>query len=197
MTITAPNGELAVPPADALHLTWDNVYESTLALASTIESHCVETGEYFDKMLLVPRGSYYLGNIVSREMDFGATDILHACLSSYEDGQTERRGDFEYGQMPTPEEVKGKNLLLIEEVCDSGNTLHHLRGLLDLAGAGLVRTGVLHYKPEKSKTGFVPDWFVEKTNQWIVYPWEEHERRGKLSVVRQSMGARAVSQASN
>lgn len=185
MALTETNGDQAGElQSERLHLSWDDVYGMTLELAQTIEAHCVQTGEQFDRMLVVPRGSYYPANIVSRELNFGAVDIIHACLSTYDDGETERRGDFRYGQMPTPEEVKGKNLLIIEEVCDSGNTLHHLKGLLEFAGAGLIRTGVLHYKPSRNETPFEPDWFVEETDQWIVYPWEEHERRGKLSVVR-------------
>jgi hypoxanthine phosphoribosyltransferase len=105
-------------------------------------------------------------------------------ITSYPDGQIVAGSEFEYGQMPTPEEVRGYNLLIVEEVCDTGKTLQHAVELLELAGAGLIRTAVLHYKPEKTQTGFVPDWYADVTNKWVIYPWELHEAVGKKSVVR-------------
>lgn len=149
-----------------------------------VEQHCLDTGERFDALVVVPRGGYHVGNILSREFGFTATHLIHACLSSYDVGETQRRKGFEYGQMPTPEEVEGKDLLIIEEVVDTGNTLLHLRDLLKLAGAGIVRSAALHHKPGRSETGVVPDFFVEETDKWIVYPWEPNEQRGKLSIVR-------------
>jgi hypoxanthine phosphoribosyltransferase len=46
---------------------------------------------------------------------------------------------------------------------------------LQKAGAEKVSSGVLHYKPTKSQTGYKPDYFVEQVDKWIVYPWEEKE----------------------
>jgi hypoxanthine phosphoribosyltransferase len=182
----APISALEAEPLEIhkIHETWQDVHDKSLLLASMIEQHCLVTGEQFDKMVVVPRGSFYPANIVSREFNFSATEILSAHIGSYKPGKTVREDNFEYGQMPSPEEVRDRDLLIIEEVCDSGHTLRHLTDLLYLAGAGLVRTGVLHYKPGESKTGFVPDWYVAETNDWIVYPWEELEEHGKLSVVK-------------
>lgn len=179
----ASMGELTVPDGK-LYETWESVHDKSLELAHMIEADCVAGGEKFDVMLAVPRGSYYPVNIVSRELGFGSTDLLHASLSSYAVGETEREREFRLGQMPTPQEVAGRDILIIEEVCDTGHTLSYLYGLLELAGAGLVRTGVLHYKPGKTETNFVPDWFVHQTDQWIVYPWEPYETNGKTSQVR-------------
>ncbi|MGZ6005407.1 MAG: phosphoribosyltransferase [Candidatus Saccharimonadales bacterium] len=172
---------------DILRETWDSVYEKTVKLAETIEKHCQETGEQFDVMIVVPRGSYYPANIISRELGFGATNLLHACIDTYSDGGAgvaERHGQMHLGQMPTEEDIRGKNLLIIEEVCDKGNTLQFLYDRFKEQGANLIRTGVLHYKPGQSETGFVPDWSMGETDQWIVYPWEPHEDKGKLSKVR-------------
>ena len=170
------------PPADALWETWDNVHEQSLKLASMITESTAQNGEQYDAMLVIPRGSYYPANILSRELNFTAVNLIHACVSSY--AGANRSTEFRYGQMPTPEDVAGKDILIIEEVCDTGHTLKHVTELLKVAGAGLVRTGVLHYKPSKSETDFVPDWWVNETDKWIVYPWEQHEINGQNSTVR-------------
>lgn len=170
-------------PDDALRLSWDDVYEQSVRLAGQIERHCRETQEQFDYMLIVPRGGYYPGNIVARELGFESPDILHASVGSYKIGTTQQE-DFRLGQMPPMDLVKGKHILVIDEVCDTGKTLEFLRDYLIKQGAEGVRTGVLHYKPLMSQTDFKPDWLVDETDRWIIYPWEIHEANGAQSTVR-------------
>jgi uncharacterized protein len=171
-------------PADAFRETWDSVYEKSVRLAGLIEGHCRETGERFDSVVVVPRGSYYPVNIVARQLGFTATDLLHAGVTSYAPVGSKRQAEFKLGQMPSSSEVKGKNLLIIEEVCDTGQTLTFLTEHFKEQGAKLVRVGALHYKPAMSLTGFKPDWAVATTDKWIVYPWEVHDKESGDSVVK-------------
>ncbi len=176
---------------DTLRESWESVYEMSLQLAKRIEADCRARGEQFDALLVIPRGSYYPANIVSRELGFEAVDLLQACIGSYETGSTERATKFKLGQMPTEAMIRGKDILIIEEVCDTGHSLTFLADYLHEAGSGLVRTGVLHYKPGRNQTGFRPDWFIKETDQWIVYPWESSEERGQTSQVRRQRGYHA------
>lgn len=170
-------------PDDARRETWDSVCDASLQLAAMIEAACVKSGERFDAMIVIARGSYYPVNIVSRELDFQATDMLHVSMRSYVVGSKQRE-EFKLGQMPARSQLDGKNLLIIDEVCDTGRTFEFLTGWLKQQGAALVRTGVLHYKPGQSQTGFVPDWFVVQTDDWIVYPWEVVEYEGRSTHVK-------------
>lgn len=174
-------------PKSAMRESWNNVYDLSLGLSNRINQHCRDTGERFDKMILIPRGALYPVNIVSRELGFTAEDIITMGIRSYKPGTTERDDMFEYGQMPSPKEVRGLDLLIVEEVCDTGHTLAHTYDLLELAGVGLVRTGVLHYKPGQSKTGFKPDWWMVETEEWIVYPWEKNEANGRHSLANRNL----------
>src|SRR3989337_2315721 len=90
-------------PINALRESWHSIDALSRNLSERIEAHCVETGEQFDKMLLIPRGSYAVGNVVSRELGFEAPEILHACITTYKRGKTTRSEKFRIGQMPTPE----------------------------------------------------------------------------------------------
>jgi IS5 family transposase len=67
--------------------------------------------------------------------------------------------------------VSGKSLLIVDDIWDSGKTISAVKGRV-LAAGGLPSTAVLHYKPTASMFTDVPDYYVEATDAWIVYPWE-------------------------
>lgn len=159
-------------PADAVRETWENMHDESVRLAEMIR----DSGEGFDAIVVVPRGSYYPANIIARELGFEAVDLLHAAVSSYEIAGT-GRGELKLGQMPSDAEVAGKNLLIIDDICDSGQMLGFLTERFKQQGAKQVRSGVLHYKPSADRDAFKPDWFVAEANKWIVYPWELHDTK--------------------
>ena len=166
--------------------TWGSIYKKSIKLAEIIiESYGgTEPGLLFDKVVTIPKGGLYPANIVTREIACRGIDILSAAMGFYASGANKPGRKISYGQSPTKKEVRGKNLLIIDEVCDSGKTLLDLVNRLNKLGAASVKTGVIHYKAGKSETGFIPDWYVEKTDSWIIYPWEINEYKGRKSVVR-------------
>lgn len=177
----APRVEI---PADAIIETPDSIHAKSLVLAGMVEAHCQATGEAFDFMVVVPRGGYAAANVMSRALGFTAPYLLHMGIGSYGAGSSERESQFQLGQMPLEEEIAGKDLLVIDEVCDTGETLTYVEDYLRAAGAGLRRYAVLHHKPLRSTTNFKPDFFVEETDRWVVYPAEDCEEQGKQSVAR-------------
>lgn len=158
-------------PLDATHLSWQEAYDLTCQLSQKIR----ESGEEFDTILVIPRGSYYPVNIIARDFGFTAERLIHACITSYQMGTAKRNTGFKTGQMPSKKDVEGKRILIIDEMCDTGETLKFISDWLGKNGAKSVKTGVLHLKPSASTTDFKPDWYVNKTDKWIVYPWEAHE----------------------
>jgi hypothetical protein len=73
---------------------------------------------------------------------------------------------------PLTGSMKDKNILLVDEVADTGDTLQHAIDHVKALGAKGVRSAVLHYKP----TSIVkPDFFMVETSSWTVYPWENRE----------------------
>ncbi len=126
-----------------------------------------QVGRGLPHLVLLPRTGYEIGPKIARSWGIGATGILHAPL--------ERDGDgFRYGQMPTREHVEGKDLLVIDGVCKSGETLSHVVDLLEFAGAGVVKSAVMMHKPLETTTGYVPDFVGETVEDgaFYVFPWE-------------------------
>lgn len=63
-----------------------------------------------------------------------------------------------------------KNILLVDEVADSGGTFVKAKEYLEDLAPHNLYTAVIHLK-DKSK--FKPDFVGEKAgNNWIVYPWD-------------------------
>ena len=73
-------------------------------------------------------------------------------------------------------DMKGKRVLLVDEITDSGETFKKI--------AELIRK---RYEPKEVKTAVVvvnkahcnhwPDFFVQETEVWVVFPWQEWPRR--------------------
>ena len=64
-------------------------------------------------------------------------------------------------------EAVSKDTLVVDDICDSGETLKNAPG---------VYHAVLHYKPHTSCV--TPTiWGKEMGDEWIVYPWERNDSR--------------------
>jgi len=81
-------------------------------------------------------------------------------------------------------------LLLVDDIFDSGRTveavLAKLREKMRLNVPRSIRIATAFYKPKNNKTALVPDYFVEATDEWVVFP---HELEGlSLEEIRASKG---------
>ena len=74
-------------------------------------------------------------------------------------------------QFPADPLLVGRRVLIVDEVWDSGTTIHAVAERVRRAG-GVPTTAVLHYKPERSKVPEVPDHHVVTTDRWVVYPFK-------------------------
>ena len=73
---------------------------------------------------------------------------------------------------PLTADVKGKKVLIVDDVSDTGMSLQVAKDHVMRAGATEVKIATLHFKP---KSTVEPDFFIAKTENWIVYPWEKNE----------------------
>jgi hypoxanthine phosphoribosyltransferase len=77
-------------------------------------------------------------------------------------------------RFPLSIDVEGCDLLVIDDVTDTGETLTAAMEYLSLKDPGEIRSGVLQHK---SSSSFTPDYYAEQVTKWrwIVYPWALHE----------------------
>jgi len=132
-------------------------------LARDIETVFSET----DKLVVVGllRGSFVFIADLVRELDLPVeVDFLEA--SSYGDGMESSREVRILKDLRG--EIAGRDVLLVEDIVDTGFTLHHVLKLLETRGPARLRTIALLDKPARrevdvkaSWTGFeIPDEFV-------------------------------------
>lgn len=75
-------------------------------------------------------------------------------------------------ELPIAISIEGKDILLHDDVADSGKTLLAVKKYLEKKGAKSVVTASLFYKPRSIIT---PDFYAYQTTSWIVFPHELRE----------------------
>ena len=142
-------------------VSWAALEELVGALAERVR------GEY-DVMLAITRGGLVPAGILAYAL--GIRNILIAAVAFYDD---EGRPGPEplFLQFPADPLLVGRRVLIVDEVWDSGTTIHAVAGRVRRAG-GTPTTAVLHYKPERSKVPGEPDHHVVTTDRWVVYPFK-------------------------
>ncbi len=143
------------------YLSWDQIHEMVNELAT------LGHGEY-DALMAVTRGGLVPAGLLAYHL--GIRNILVAAVQFYT-GVARRAQQPSFLQFPADPLLGGKRILIVDDIWDSGRTIMAVKERV-VAGGGIPITAVLHYKPEASLFGDRPDYFVETTSAWIVYPWE-------------------------
>ena len=71
-----------------------------------------------------------------------------------------------------PGHIYGRKVLLIDDVADSGVSLDFALRYLQMKKPSEILVGTLYHKPWSS---FKPNFFIENTSSWIVFPHERME----------------------
>lgn len=157
-----------------LILTWRKINEAILRLAQNIISEGLET----DLIVGILRGGYIVARILS---DMIGTDNIGVVEVKFYKG-IEERAERPIITQPLTVDVKGKNVLIVDDVVDSGRTLEIVTEQVRLRGAKSVRTAVLFYKP---KSIIKPDFYAQEVREWVVFPWELCEFIRELKIREQ------------
>jgi len=143
-------------------VTWDELDRLVAGLAERLK------GARFDLMLAITRGGLVPAGMLAYRLGF--RNILVAAVEFYDDrGQPGPRPTFL--QFPADPLLRGQRILVVDEVWDSGTTIHAVSERVRQAG-GIPTTAVLHWKPEHSVVPGVPDVHAVTTDAWVVYPFK-------------------------
>lgn len=70
------------------------------------------------------------------------------------------------------EDASMKNVLVVDDLVDQGETMGTILAFLEKYHPSKVMTAALFIKPWSN---FRPDFFVDITDTWVVFPWEHGE----------------------
>lgn len=125
-------------------------------------------GQTFDVLLAITRGGLVPAGMLAYRL--GLRDILVAAVEYYDDhGQPGPHPTF--FQFPADPLLRGKRVLVVDEVWDSGTTINAVTTRVRQAG-GEPTTAVLHFKPARSVVPGHPDVHAVETDRWVVYPFK-------------------------
>ena len=119
-------------------------------------------------MLAITRGGLVPAGMLAYRLRL--RNILVAAVAFYDDeGQPGPQPTFL--QFPADPLLRGQRVLIVDEVWDSGTTIHAVTERVVQAG-GIPTTAVLHYKPARSGVAGAPDVYAVETDNWVVYPFK-------------------------
>lgn len=133
-------------------------------------------GAGFDLVVGIARGGIPVAMVISDRLDV-KVDIIN--VKSYTG--IARRSKPRIVSTLT-EAIRGKSVLVVDDLVDHGDTMTTVVGYLQKRGPRTLRTAVLFKKPWSKNE---PDYYTEVVDEWIVFPWElgEVERlRAKQSL---------------
>ena len=65
----------------------------------------------------------------------------------------------------------GSKVLVVDDIFDTGRTAAAVKRALASRGIA-VKFAMVYYKPARSETDLVPDYFINITDSWLVFPHE-------------------------
>lgn len=148
--------------AQYLSVTWQEYHTLSLNLAATILSH----NQTYDIIVAIARGGLSLGLILS---DFLKTPVSTITIQSYTDIQ--RQGELTITSK-LGMSIKGKRVLLVDDIADSGKTFKRSLSYLKRLQPTSITTVALFYKPHST---YRPDFYAKRTSAWILLPHEVTE----------------------
>lgn len=147
-------------------LTWEEVDK----LVDVLLEQLRQAGS-FDAMIIVTRGGMVPGGMIGEALDI--KDILTAAVQFPTGLGTQPLAAWpDFLQFPNDALLKGKRLLVVDDVWGSGRTMAAVTGRVE-AAEGKPGTCVFHFNPYRSLfSNARPDYYGAVTDAHIVYPWE-------------------------
>jgi hypoxanthine phosphoribosyltransferase len=153
--LKAPAAMKTAPKKAMREISWAKFGEIARQLATRISKKFRP-----DAVLGIARGGVFVGSAVASAL---GADFFPVRVES-------RRRDA----TPIPEasdqfpDLKGKRVLVVDDVCQSGATLKKARQLAKKAGAKDVRSATLVARPGGAR----PDFFAVETSELVLFGWD-------------------------
>jgi len=141
------------------YISWSEYGNLADALGEKVRA----AGKKYDLVVGIARGGLPVAMVVADHLD---VKIDFVNVKSYSD----------VGKRSPPrilttltEKIDGKNILLVDDLVDQGDTMAFLKKYLTEMKPAVLETAVMFKKPW-SKTE--PDYYLENVSEWIVFPFE-------------------------
>ncbi|MGR8998397.1 MAG: phosphoribosyltransferase [Gammaproteobacteria bacterium] len=147
-------------------ITWEEVYSLCRQLVPQLR----KANFQIDIIVAIGRGGYVPGRVLSDML--GINDLTGFKIEHYLGAYKQHEAFVKY---PLNADINGRNVLLLDDVCDSGDTftvgVEHIK---QCGRVNEIRTAALHLK---TVSKFIPDFYAETVSEWrwLIYPWAVNE----------------------
>lgn len=155
---------------DKYFLTWEKIENMCIQIVEQIKNKNIK----IDKIIAISRGGLIPGRIISGILNNSNLSTIR--VTFYTKPGVAKDKPHLAEDLST--DVTNKNILVVDDVVESGKTLSLTYNYLMERGAKKVFTAALLDKKVDGKVKLMsPDFFAERIeNKWIVYPWEKFEK---------------------
>jgi hypoxanthine phosphoribosyltransferase len=147
--------------ADKEVLTWEGFGTAVRELAQLVADSSFRP----EILVAVARGGLIPGGGLSYALGVKLTDAIN--VEFYTDVEETLPDPVLLAPHLDTDSIRGRRILVVDDVADSGRTLALVLDLLQQHGAE-ARSAVIYGKP---RSIVAPDYVWRQTERWIVFPW--------------------------
>jgi uncharacterized protein len=148
---------------DCTITNWDYIYSLCRDVSDEVRQDAFEP----DVIVALARGGWFAGRCIC---DFLGLDDLTSLKMEHYVGTAQKSGEPTV-RYPMPEgSVEGKDVLIIDDIADTGGSIKRAHEYVDDRNAGEIRTATLQLLQTSE---YEPDYVGEQLEEWtwVVYPW--------------------------
>ncbi len=143
---------------------WPDLTQLTESLAQQI----LQSGQQFDRIVPLANGGLTMVRHLADRLNLKTISLLQ--ISSYQ-GVAEHDPEPIILQ-PLPTDIQGENVLIFEDIVDTGSTLLVMDKYLETIG---VDRYIVATQVEKSHTVRQAEYVGTRNDDWIIFPYEVRE----------------------
>ena len=152
---------------EKLILTWDDIDKCCLDFAKSNEKK-------YDYIIAVARGGLPIGVILAHMMGIKTVLTFQASIMASDEVGAEH-STLKFGRNINFDCIKGKKVLLVDEVCDSGATLEGIKTFLETETKDIDAFVIATIDGHLKDGCRMPEYSCMTTDKWISFPWEKYE----------------------
>lgn len=122
----------------------------------------------FHRIMGISRGGFFPAMILSHMLKIPVTPVVYSSKVG--------AGDDKNHHNVLPEVGKHERLLIVDDICDTGNTLYEIKSHYELSGM-FAYTFALYYK-SRAVPVVIPDFkwrVIPEDSPWVIFPYERNE----------------------
>jgi len=159
------------------YISWHSLYLALVEIASRIRND-----NYVPDIIVgILKGGIIPARILS---DLLSVDVIGFIGVRFyrRVGVRESRPELTLPPMPS---VRGKKVLVADDVIETGRTLQLVLDELSRYGASEIRSATVYVK---KRSPVFPDYYYKVTDKWVVFPWEYVETAKEVGDLEEIVG---------